>query len=156
MLYNAARRFLSELGRVTEVKVYPHRLRHTCATQLLNAGCRITSIRKFLGHKRIESTLTYTKVHNQTVDEDYYMAMRSVEHRLEIITVPPTPIELVSPPEKEQILAIADKLKSPILDTETRLSLAEQLIALVVPGNPTLANAWIPPPLPAVPEFCSV
>jgi integrase len=29
----------------------PHRLRHTAATQLLNAGCRTTSIQKFLGHK---------------------------------------------------------------------------------------------------------
>jgi integrase/recombinase XerD len=35
---------LKTIGMKVGVKVYPHRLRHTCATQLLNAGCRITSI----------------------------------------------------------------------------------------------------------------
>jgi integrase/recombinase XerD len=39
------------------VHAYPHRLRHTCATQLLNAGCRITSIQAFLGHKKLNTTL---------------------------------------------------------------------------------------------------
>ncbi len=37
------------------VTVHLHRLRHTCATQLLNAGCRVTSLQKFLGHELIES-----------------------------------------------------------------------------------------------------
>jgi integrase/recombinase XerD len=31
---------LQTAGKRVGVKVYPHRLRHTCATQLLNAGCR--------------------------------------------------------------------------------------------------------------------
>jgi len=44
------------------VTVYPHRLRHTCATQLLNAGCRVTSIQKFLGHKRLNSTMIYARL----------------------------------------------------------------------------------------------
>jgi integrase/recombinase XerD len=44
---------LKRIGDRIGVKVYPHRLRHTCATQLLNAGCRITSIQRFLGHKSV-------------------------------------------------------------------------------------------------------
>ena len=40
---------LKACGERLGVPVYPHRLRHTCATQLLNAGCRITSIQRFLG-----------------------------------------------------------------------------------------------------------
>jgi site-specific recombinase XerD len=71
-------------GERVGVKVYPHRLRHTCATQLLNAGCRVTSIQKFLGHKRLNSTMVYARVHDQTVAEDYYAAMERVEQRLEI------------------------------------------------------------------------
>ena len=71
-------------GERVGVKVYPHRLRHTCATQLLNAGCRVTSIQKFLGHKRLNSTMIYARVHDRTVAEDYYAAMEAVEKRLEV------------------------------------------------------------------------
>jgi integrase len=38
---------LKYAGERVGVKVYPHRIRHTCATQLLNAGCRVTSIQRF-------------------------------------------------------------------------------------------------------------
>lgn len=73
-------------GERVGVKVYPHRLRHTCATQLLNAGCRVTSIQRFLGHKKLSSTLIiYAKAHDQTVADDYFAAMQRVEQRLEIV-----------------------------------------------------------------------
>jgi site-specific recombinase XerD len=45
--------------------------------QLLNAGCRITSIQKFLGHKRLNTTLVYARAHDQTVAENYCTAMTS-------------------------------------------------------------------------------
>jgi integrase len=54
-----------------------------CATQLLNAGCRVTSIQKFLGHKRLNSTMIYARVHDRTVADDYYAAMDRIEQRLE-------------------------------------------------------------------------
>jgi len=63
-------------GEAVGAKVYPHRLRHTCATQLLNAGCRITSIQRFLGHKKLNTTMIYAKARDQTVADDYYAAMR--------------------------------------------------------------------------------
>jgi integrase/recombinase XerD len=50
-------------GKRVGVKVYPHKLRHTHATQLLNAGCRVTTIQKLLGHQRLNSTMIYTRVH---------------------------------------------------------------------------------------------
>jgi integrase/recombinase XerD len=59
-------------GARTGVKVHPHRLRHTCATQLLNAGCRITSIQKYLGHKRLNTTMVYARVLDQTMADDYF------------------------------------------------------------------------------------
>lgn len=70
-------------GERTGVKVTPHQLRHTYATQLLNAGCKITSIQALLGHKHINTTLTYARVHDRTVAEDYFAAMSVVEKRLE-------------------------------------------------------------------------
>jgi len=69
-------------GKRTGVKVTPHRLRHTCATQLLNASCRITSIQKLLGHRCISTTMIYAKVHDQSVSDDYYKAMERIETRL--------------------------------------------------------------------------
>jgi integrase/recombinase XerD len=75
-------------GERAGVKVYPHRLRHTCATQLLNAGCRVTSIQKFLGHKRLNSTMIYARVHDRTVADDYYAAMDRIEQRLDVSPQP--------------------------------------------------------------------
>jgi site-specific recombinase XerD len=75
---------LNAIGDKVGVKVFPHRLRHTCATQLLNAGCRVTSIQRFLGHKELSSTMIYAKAHDQTVAEDYFAAMEKVEKGLKI------------------------------------------------------------------------
>ncbi|MBK9096036.1 MAG: site-specific integrase [Anaerolineae bacterium] len=54
-LQDLLRSRIKAAGVRTGIKVYPHRLRHTCA-QLLNAGCPITSIQKLLGHRRLNST----------------------------------------------------------------------------------------------------
>jgi site-specific recombinase XerD len=70
-------------GSRVGVKVHPHRLRHTCATQLLNAGCRVTSIQCFLGHKKLNTTMIYARAHDREVAEDYFTAMKSVEKGLE-------------------------------------------------------------------------
>ncbi len=66
---------LKTIGKHVGVKVHPHRLRHTCATQLLNAGCRVTSIQRFLGHRDLASTMIYARAHDQTVADDYFTAM---------------------------------------------------------------------------------
>jgi site-specific recombinase XerD len=70
-------------GQRTGVKVTPHQLRHTCATQLVNAGCQITTIQAMLGHRRLKSTMIYARVYDRTVAEDYYAAMTVIERRLE-------------------------------------------------------------------------
>ena len=76
---NLVRNRLKALGQQLEFNAHPHRLRHTCATQLINAGCSITSIQKFLGHKKLKSTMIYVKVHQQTISNDYYTAMKKIE-----------------------------------------------------------------------------
>lgn len=74
---------IKAIGERVRIKVTPHRLRHTCATQLLNAGCPITTIKEMLGHRRLNSTMIYARVHDRTVAEDYYAAMAVIEKRLE-------------------------------------------------------------------------
>ncbi len=88
-------------GERTGVKVTPHQLRHTYATQLLNAGCKITTIQALLGHKHINTTLTYARVHDRTVAEDYFAAMAEVEKRLGSHL--PQPLLLESGPAEREL-----------------------------------------------------
>jgi hypothetical protein len=52
----------------------------------VNAGCRITTLQALMGHRHLNTTLTYARVHNRTVAEDYYTAMAVVEKRLALAT----------------------------------------------------------------------
>jgi hypothetical protein len=111
------------------VKVYPHRLRHTCATQLLNAGCRITSIQRFLGHKELSSTMVYARAHDQTVAEDYFAAMQRVEERLEILpeNKQNSENEVVKVQEPEKLFQLIQQLELPELCLDERLEITLQL-----------------------------
>mgnify|MGYP000067777505 CR=1 FL=1 len=119
-------------GRRAGVAVYPHRLRHTCATQLLNAGCRITSIQKFLGHTRLNSTMVYARVHDRTVAQDYYAAMAEVEKRLDLAASPGDSLgEPMREDEREQLLGLATQLAAPDLSAEMRLVLVARMRELL-------------------------
>ncbi|MBL6995800.1 tyrosine-type recombinase/integrase [Desulfobacula sp.] len=58
-----------------------HRLRHTMATQLLNAEAEIETIQDLLGHNWITTTQQYCRVSNLKVQRDYFKAMRNVLQR---------------------------------------------------------------------------
>ncbi len=58
-----------------------HRLRHTFATQLLNADAELASIQDLLGHAHITTTQRYCHVANLKVQRDYYKAMETVLQR---------------------------------------------------------------------------
>ena len=60
------------------VHVTCHRLRHTMATQLLNADADLVSIQEILGHKRIKTTQRYSKISNLKAQRDYFTAMELV------------------------------------------------------------------------------
>lgn len=75
------------LGQAAEVvDLKPHRLRHTLATRLLNAGMEITRIQKLLGHQEISTTMIYARVLDLTVEADYRRAMHQIEQRSELST----------------------------------------------------------------------
>jgi hypothetical protein len=72
--------------------VTPHRLRHTLATQLLNAGMDITRIQKLLGHEHISTTMIYARVQNATVEADYRQAMSKVQAQRPPLSNTPLPV----------------------------------------------------------------
>jgi site-specific recombinase XerD len=115
-------------GARVGVAVSPHRLRHTCATQLLNAGCRVTSIQKLLGHRQLSTTMVYAKVHDQNVSADYYAAMARIETRLELDKGVEVDEPLsIHPFTRAALLALANRLAEPQLKREARLELVEQM-----------------------------
>jgi site-specific recombinase XerD len=68
-------------ARETGLNVCCHQLRHTMATQMLNADADVVTIQDLLGHTRIKTTQRYCRVSNQKVRRDYYKAMEKVIQR---------------------------------------------------------------------------
>ena len=68
-------------GRKSGLNVSCHQLRHTMATQLLNADAGLATIQDLLGHGQITTTQRYCRVANLKVQRDYYKAMEVVLQR---------------------------------------------------------------------------
>ncbi len=56
-----------------------HSLRHSFATNMLNAGLRLEVLQKLLGHLSIDVTLQYAKLSNTTREKEFFQAMAIVE-----------------------------------------------------------------------------
>lgn len=56
-----------------------HSLRHTCASELLNAGMRLECLQQLLGHSCIEMTRRYARLTDSTRREEYFRAMELIE-----------------------------------------------------------------------------
>lgn len=54
------------------LKLYPHKFRHICATHLLENGVDIEDVQKYLGHQNISSTEIYLTLSPTYVKENYY------------------------------------------------------------------------------------
>jgi site-specific recombinase XerD len=59
----------------------PHCLRHTFATQLLNAGVTLEVLKELMGHHSIQNTLKYAQLYEETKRRQYDDAMAKVEGR---------------------------------------------------------------------------
>ena len=72
---------MESYARESRLDVSCHRLRHTMATQLLNADADLATIQDLLGHGQITTTQRYCRVANLKVQRDYYKAMEVVLRR---------------------------------------------------------------------------
>ena len=68
-------------ARKTGINVSCHKLRHTMATQMLNAEADLVTIQDLLGHSTITTTQRYCKVSNLRVQRDYFKSIRVVVDR---------------------------------------------------------------------------
>ena len=59
----------------------PHALRHTFATQLLNAGASLEVVKALMGHRSLQMPLRYTHLYARTKRAPYDQAMAQVEQR---------------------------------------------------------------------------
>jgi site-specific recombinase XerD len=56
-----------------------HRLRHSFASELLNAGMRLECLQPILGHTNIEVTRRYARLTDKSREEEYFRAMQIIE-----------------------------------------------------------------------------
>ena len=72
---------IESYAQKSKLNVSCHRLRHTMATQLLNADADLATIQDLLGHGQITTSQRYCWVANLKVQRDYYKAMEVVLQR---------------------------------------------------------------------------
>lgn len=69
---NSLRYMITKTFAEIGIKVTPHQLRHTYATELLNNGARIADVSELLGHASMATTQIYTKLGN-ALKMDHYL-----------------------------------------------------------------------------------
>lgn len=63
---------LRHLGERSGVKnVHPHRFRRTIATDLLNRGMPIEQVKEFLGHEKLDTTMIYCAIKDESVQASH-------------------------------------------------------------------------------------
>lgn len=65
-----------------EKKITLHRLRHTYATTMLNAGVSLPGVMNLLGHADYRMTLRYAQITQKTVTEEYFKAIEKIKTHL--------------------------------------------------------------------------
>lgn len=104
-----------------EVNLTAHRLRHSFA------NVPVTTIQKFLGHKKINTTMIYARAHDQTVAQDYFTAMHSVEQRLALVGDRETDAMWIGQDMSDRLLGLVEQLQQPNLSFEHCRSIAYQI-----------------------------
>lgn len=71
--YRAYQRAFNQLGLRAGItkSVYPHLLRHTTATQMLNHGASMTEVQKILGHTSPATTQIYAQLDNEALQQSH-------------------------------------------------------------------------------------
>jgi site-specific recombinase XerD len=74
-------RRMEYFARKARIKVSCHHLRHTMATQMLNADADLSTIQDLLGHSNVKTNQRYCRISNIKVQRDYFNAMEVIMQR---------------------------------------------------------------------------
>lgn len=64
-------RIVRDIGRAVGISLYPHKLRHIFATNLLENGAPMQAVSKMLGHSSVTTTEMYSHVSNESLQEAF-------------------------------------------------------------------------------------
>lgn len=111
-LGEALRRAATRIG--LKERVWPHRLRHTYATEMLRAGMSLPVLMSLLGHRTIKMTLRYAQVTQADVRNAYFSTIEKIKGKYEIPSTPGGSAAVSSPGLDEiraQLLTVTAKLE---------------------------------------------
>ena len=57
-----------------DIKISPHTIRHTFATDMLEEGADLMTVKELLGHESLNATSIYTHITNEQIKKTYNMA----------------------------------------------------------------------------------
>ena len=57
-----------------DIKISPHTIRHTFATDMLEEGADLMTVKELLGHESLDTTSIYTHITNEQIKKTYNMA----------------------------------------------------------------------------------
>jgi site-specific recombinase XerD len=84
-------------------RIYPHRLRHTFATQMARAGMPLPALMKLLGHRCPQMTMLYVEVAHTDLRQAYDQALTQLRgiNRAANATLPASPAPGIQPQPDE-------------------------------------------------------
>jgi hypothetical protein len=113
---------LRKYGRECEVPVTARRLRHTFASQMLAAGMPIASLRQYLGHEHLDTTLIYAKVSDPNLQRDYYRGAATFDPACGELAR-----QALDLSKREELRQLIGELKYPDLKDDQRREILEQM-----------------------------
>ena len=101
--YTGIQKTINRAAKRAQIKehVWPHRLRHSYATEMLRSGMSLPVLMKLLGHRTIGMTLRYAQVTQADVHCAYLETMEATRARYKI----PEPPGLITSPKGASITA---------------------------------------------------
>jgi integrase len=95
-IYNALVAWVRDCGIAAsdgqKLHFWPHRLRHSLGTEMINQGVPQHAIQEFYGHSSPEMTAHYAKLHDQTLRREFDAFLDRVNRRGERVDVLPAAI----------------------------------------------------------------
>ena len=74
----AIQKKMERYAKAAEITASCHSLRHTFASNLLEHGAEVVTIRDFLGHSQIASSERYARVSSQKIKQEYLRTMQKI------------------------------------------------------------------------------